>query len=466
MAKINALEFQRIFTKHGNGTFPPEETPGIYEFGDLDASGLGHLGTLHPNIKATHRLLEAFEEQGTGFVMVSHDGEAPDFVAASTLVGGSLPDNSVTLAKMADNSVGTNELIDDSVTAAKIAAGAVGSSEIATGAVGTDELADDAVTGDKVADTAIGTNHLANLAVTNGKIADATIQAGKLAESYIPVEAGTPTPETGNAAITGKFTAGQLAVLLTVAAAVGLEIKAAASQTGDLLQIKNSAGTTLWKVLADGSVDFMDIILNNVNIQNVTINNHKHGEGASFPGSPSAGDRFKLVKAASGSVPEFKMDFEYNGTEWLSVQYFTLPATNYDSVDKKIELPRPSTIGQGLKGFHIDAIEYGYTATGDGCDASNYYLFVAQAVALDFSTTPPTELTPTALSVVNGTNSTADVTVDGASSKKTLIYNQTVLSTATTQEYHLLRIYRQTHNFPPGSLDWNATVTGRWVGSN
>ena len=82
-------------------------------------------------------LTPRISDRTTYWESLSGDSEGIDGsqIAQATMSGNRLIDDTVTLAKMANNSVGTNELIDDSVTNAEIAANAVGGTEIAAFAV-------------------------------------------------------------------------------------------------------------------------------------------------------------------------------------------------------------------------------------------------------------------------------------------------------------------------------------------
>lgn len=63
----------------------------------------------------------------------------------------SIPDGSVTSAKLATNAVTSGKIASSAVTSGKIASGAVTSEKLATGAVHTENIADRAVTNDKLA---------------------------------------------------------------------------------------------------------------------------------------------------------------------------------------------------------------------------------------------------------------------------------------------------------------------------
>ena len=103
-------------------------------------------------------------------------------------VAGSIPDASITEAKLADNAVSAAKIADGAVTAAKIGDGEIVNAKLRDLTIETSKLANEAVTDAKLA---------AN-AVTGDKIADGTITVEKLAESAIEaVVAGKAKIQTG-----------------------------------------------------------------------------------------------------------------------------------------------------------------------------------------------------------------------------------------------------------------------------
>lgn len=136
-------------------------------------------------------------------------------ISATSGLGGTVDDGSITTPKLADGAVATAKIASgavnsaalaaDAVTSAKIAADAVTSVKIAAGAVGTLELADlavtqqkiaaDAVTNSKINDGAVQSNSLGTNAVVYGKIndnavgtaniIDLSITSGKLASDSV-----------------------------------------------------------------------------------------------------------------------------------------------------------------------------------------------------------------------------------------------------------------------------------------
>lgn len=109
-------------------------------------------------------------------------------------VAGSIPDASITEAKLADNAVSAAKIADGAVTAAKIADGEIVNANIRDLTIETSKLANEAVTDAKLA---------AN-AVTEGKIADGAVTANNLAESTIEaISSGKAKIQTGSYTGTG-----------------------------------------------------------------------------------------------------------------------------------------------------------------------------------------------------------------------------------------------------------------------
>lgn len=81
-----------------------------------------------------------------------------------------IPDESITVDKLADNSVASNKIVNLAITNAKLANSSVGASKLVDSAVETAKINNGAVNADK----------LASNAVTNVKIADGTIAETKL----------------------------------------------------------------------------------------------------------------------------------------------------------------------------------------------------------------------------------------------------------------------------------------------
>ena len=142
-----------------------------------------------------------------------------------------IPDGSVTTAKLAEaavtavklavGSVGANALqagavtsvaiADGAVTGVDLAAGAVTSAALATGAVGTTALAANAVTSAVIADGAVGSADLAASAVETTQLANGAVTSAKLAPDVtIPLAPeSVTTTELANGAVTGpKLAAG------------------------------------------------------------------------------------------------------------------------------------------------------------------------------------------------------------------------------------------------------------------
>jgi hypothetical protein len=83
-----------------------------------------------------------------------------------------IPDNSITSAKIATNAV----------TSSKIATGAVGAAQIATGAVGSAEVVDNSLTAADLAAGSVGASEIATGAVGVAELATASVTASKIAD--------------------------------------------------------------------------------------------------------------------------------------------------------------------------------------------------------------------------------------------------------------------------------------------
>ena len=102
-------------------------------------------------------------------------------------VSGSIPDASITEAKLADDAVSAAKIADGAVTAAKIADGEIVNA--------------------KIRDLTIETSKLANGAVTDAKLANGAVTARTMTEDAIALaQAGLPKAQTGS--YTGTDTAG------------------------------------------------------------------------------------------------------------------------------------------------------------------------------------------------------------------------------------------------------------------
>lgn len=110
--------------------------------------------------------------------------------AINGIVEETLPDGSVTTAKLdtgavtndklANTSVGTSKLYDSCVSTAKINDGAVTAAKLASNAVQTAKIYDGAVTAAKLGSNAVETAKIKDKAVTTAKLNDASVTAGKL----------------------------------------------------------------------------------------------------------------------------------------------------------------------------------------------------------------------------------------------------------------------------------------------
>lgn len=147
--------------------------------------------------------------------------DGTDWVTATG--GSSIPDGSITAAKLAPNAVTSPKLATGAVTETKIANGAVTAQKIANntitsaqlsgGAVNENELADGAVTEAKIADLAVTEAKLDVDAVVTAKIATGAVTSAKLdsdAVTSVKIAAGAVTEQKlGSQSVTaGKIGAG------------------------------------------------------------------------------------------------------------------------------------------------------------------------------------------------------------------------------------------------------------------
>lgn len=120
------------------------------------------------------QLPEPGSPSADGYLVYVYEGRTYK-VRAGDLLLGTIPDGSITTAKLASGAV----------TNTKIASSAVTSSKITTGNVTTSLIADTAVTTAKVADGAITNVKLGSGSVTTSKIASGAVDTGQLANGAV-----------------------------------------------------------------------------------------------------------------------------------------------------------------------------------------------------------------------------------------------------------------------------------------
>ncbi len=106
-------------------------------------------------------------------------------LAPGAVTGSSLGSNVVTSINIVSNAVGTLQITNGAITSPKIADGAVGTTQLADGSVTSNKIAAGAVVSSKIAAGAVLTANIANLAVGSNQIADASITTAKLADSAV-----------------------------------------------------------------------------------------------------------------------------------------------------------------------------------------------------------------------------------------------------------------------------------------
>ena len=144
-------------------------------------------------------------QEGEGVTLTYDD-------TAGELTIDTLPDGSVTTAKIAANAVHTNKINDDAVTADKLADNAVHHDSIADNAVRPDNIQASAVTTAKIAAGAVTVAKMDSGSATDGHVATADGSGGVAFEAP-PAGGGTPTeqrvlneqPDDADADTLGKF---------------------------------------------------------------------------------------------------------------------------------------------------------------------------------------------------------------------------------------------------------------------
>ncbi len=118
---------------------------------------IDYLKELEQHINSIKELTRESDAQNIDIEMLRNKVSALE----TAIAGYTIPDGSVTAAKLATNAVTSGKIAGSAVTSAKIANGAVTSEKLATGAVYTENIADRAVTTDKIIDGAITNAKLA-----------------------------------------------------------------------------------------------------------------------------------------------------------------------------------------------------------------------------------------------------------------------------------------------------------------
>ena len=96
-----------------------------------------------------------------------------------------VPDNSVSSAKIVDGAVSTADIANSAVTSAKIADGTIVAADLAAGSVTADKVAANAITAEKLAANAVTAEKVAVNAITEVKIASGAVTESKLASGAV-----------------------------------------------------------------------------------------------------------------------------------------------------------------------------------------------------------------------------------------------------------------------------------------
>lgn len=158
------------------GSITPDTSSGVHE---LLLATVYVYGSSDPQItdaRTFSRVLVA--ESQLQALLTEIMEEHPELIAT-------IPDLSVTTAKLADEAVTTDKIADNAIDAEKLANGAVTTVRLALGAVATEKIADGAVTKAKLDNNAVDTANIKDTAVTTDKIADGAVTAAKLAADAV-----------------------------------------------------------------------------------------------------------------------------------------------------------------------------------------------------------------------------------------------------------------------------------------
>jgi hypothetical protein len=186
-----------------------------------------------------------------------------DKMTLNSITSIALANNSVTLGKIADGAVTADKLASGSIIASKLAGDSVSSSNIANGSINTEDLADGSVTSIKIATGAIQSTNLAPSSVIGSKIAASSI---------------TGTHISDNSVSPSKLTNGSMNSYITFAPQ-GFTTPFAVSHTGlvanlnaDMLDGLSSAdfmrptGTTSLALNSPAILDFGSVTRQNINL--------------------------------------------------------------------------------------------------------------------------------------------------------------------------------------------------------
>lgn len=179
----------------------------------------------------------------------------------------SVPDGSITEAKLNDDAVTTSKIADNAITSDKIAPGTVIAADIAAGTITVTELADGAVTSAKILDgTIVNADMSASAAIAHSKLANAT--AGQVLLGTTTTGVITATALTGDVTVTG---AGVTAISAGVIVDADIS-STAAIDIGKIADVTIDTKTANYTLALTDKNKFIEMNLSSANTVSVPTN--------------------------------------------------------------------------------------------------------------------------------------------------------------------------------------------------
>ena len=148
----------------------------------------------------------------TAYAYSAEKAASATTVPNASITGAKLASNAVTSAKIATGGVAESDIASSAVTSSKLASNAVTTTKIATGGVGSTDIASGAVTSTKLANNAVTTDKIADGSVTTAKLAGAIV--GPIAMGWIS-SAGVVEASSGNISCTYNATYTRYEITIT-----------------------------------------------------------------------------------------------------------------------------------------------------------------------------------------------------------------------------------------------------------